>query len=89
MDAYITIRGAQNIFETSDVPSERIAINTRHTDKVRNERVNNTKWVLLMAPSEGLCAKCKNEHRKEYEDFYFKVCNLELLKNEQSNGQPC
>lgn len=79
MDAYITIRGAQNIFETSDVPSERVAINTRHTDKVRNERVNNTKWVLLMAPSEGLAQSAKMS-TEEYEDFYFKVCNLDYSK---------
>lgn len=79
MDAYITIRGDTNIFEQSDVPPEKSSLHMKLTEKVRTERVNNTKWVLLMSPSAGLAQSAKMS-TEQYEDFYYKVCNLNYSK---------
>lgn len=79
MDAYITIRGDANTFEQSDVPPEKTALHMRLTEKVRTQRVNNTKWVLLMSPSPGLAQAAKMS-TEQYEDFFYKVCNLDYSK---------
>ena len=45
MDAYISIKGAANTFENSDVPSNQTATHMKFTEEVRKQRVNNTKWA--------------------------------------------
>jgi hypothetical protein len=47
MDAYIALRGSENIFEASDVPSARVQLVSRLMKPVIDHRVNKTKWVVL------------------------------------------
>src|SRR6478736_808490 len=47
MDAYIAARGSDNIFETSDVPAERVQLVAKILKPVLDHRVNKTKWVVL------------------------------------------
>ncbi len=79
MDAYIGIRASDNIAELSDVPQEQLQLNTAMNNDVLNERVNNTKWVVLRYPNNSM-AQLANTSLEDFEDFYFNVCNLDYAK---------
>ena len=79
MDAYIGVRSALNTSELSDVPSEKMNLYNRILDPVVDERVKNTKWVVLRYPNASM-AQLANSSLEAFEDFYFKVCNLDYSK---------
>jgi aminopeptidase len=85
MDAYIAIRGAENATEFSDVPGENMAI---YMDKWfhpvhADERVNNTKWVVMRYPNNSM-AQLSNSSLEAFEDFYFDVCCLDYSKMDKA-----
>ena len=51
MDAYIALRGSDNIFEMSDVPARHVSRATQAMKPVLDYRVNQTKWVILRWPT--------------------------------------
>lgn len=79
MDAYIAVRAGDNISELSDVPKEQLKLQSKIYDDVLNERVNNSKWVVLRYPN-GSMAQLANMSTHAFEDFYYKVCNLDYGK---------
>lgn len=79
MDAYIAVRAGNNISELSDVPKEKIKLQNSIYDEVLNERVNNSKWVVLRYPN-GSMAQLANMSTHAFEDFYYKVCTLDYEK---------
>lgn len=79
MDAYIAIRAADNTSEMSDVPSEKVNLYNKTLRPVLEERVNNTKWVVLRYPNNSM-AQLANTSLESFEDFYFDVCNLDYAK---------
>ena len=79
MDAYISLRGADNIFEQSDVPSERTALAMKLLRPVLNYRVNKTKWCVLRWPTSAMAQQAKTS-TESFEDFYFKVCTLDYAR---------
>lgn len=79
MDAYIGIRAADNISELSDVPQEKLKLYNAKSHEVLEERVNNTKWVVLRYPNNSM-AQLANTSLEDFEDFYFNVCNLDYGK---------
>lgn len=80
MDAFIGIRGADNVSEMGDVPAEQMKIYSKHYQRpVSDERVNNTKWVVLRYPNNAM-AQLANTSLDAFEDFYFDVCNLDYGK---------
>ena len=79
MDAYIGIRASDNISELSDVPHDKLQLQTTMGNDVLNERVNNTKWVVLRYPNHSM-AQLANTSLESFEDFYFDVCNLDYKK---------
>lgn len=81
MDAYISIGGSQNIFETSDVPSENMKIYSQlYVQPVHyDERVNHTKWIISNWPTPAL-AQSANISTQAYKDIFFKVCTLDYGK---------
>ncbi len=81
MDGYIGIRAYENINELSDVPSEmKKMYDTYYYKPVHlEERVNNTKWVVLRYPNKAM-AQLANMSTDQFEDFYFNVCNLDYAK---------
>ncbi|MEG1608613.1 MAG: aminopeptidase, partial [Clostridia bacterium] len=85
MQAYIGIRGGENAYETSDVPSKNSnAYNTYYSLPVHHERrVKNTKWVVLRYPTQGMSAMSAMS-TEGFEDFYFKVCNLDYRKMDEA-----
>jgi hypothetical protein len=54
MQAYIAVRGSENIFETSDVPADRVQLVSRLMKPVLDHRVNKTKWVVLRWPTSAM-----------------------------------
>lgn len=73
MDAYIAIRGAHNICETSDVPAARMKTVMDHMRKVMDRRVDHTKWCVLRWPHPAM-AQQAGMSTEAFEDFYFDVC---------------
>ena len=76
MDAYIALRGSDNIFEASDVPSEKVQLVSRLMKPVLDHRVGKTKWVVLRWPSAAMAQQAAMS-TEAFEDFYFKVCTLD------------
>ncbi len=75
MDAFIGIRGAENIYENSSVPKE---ANKSYSHKFLNpvhfeERVNNTKWAVLRYPSAAFAMNAKMATER-FRQFYYRAC---------------
>ncbi len=79
MDAYIALRGSENIFESSDVPSERVQLVSRLMKPVLDHRVDKTKWVVLRWPTSAM-AQQAGLSTERFEDFYFRVCTLDYRR---------
>jgi aminopeptidase len=81
MDAYIGVRGGDNITAQSDVPGDKMAIYNKYFwSPVHGDiRVNKTKWVVLRFPTASM-AQAANTSTEAFEDFYFQVCNLDYSK---------
>jgi aminopeptidase len=75
VQAYIALRGSANINESSDVPSERMALYSRVLRPVLNYRVNKTRWVVLRWPTPSM-AQAAGMSTEAFEDFYFDVCTM-------------
>ena len=79
MDAYIALRGSDNIFESSDVPAARVQLMSRLMKPVLDHRVGKTKWVVLRWPSPAMAQQAQMS-TEAFEDFYFKVCTLDYAR---------
>ena len=79
MDAYIALRGSQNITEMSDVPVDRLKLLGRKMRPVLDQRVQKTKWVVLRWPTPSM-AQLAGMSTEAFEDFYFDVCTLDYRK---------
>ncbi len=79
MDAYIALRGSDNIFENADVPPARMQLAMRHMRAVQNWRVNRTKWVVLRWPTPAMAQQALRS-TEAFEDFYFRVCCMDYAR---------
>src|SRR5438445_7432448 len=79
MNAYIAVRGSNNITELSDVPPEKMKLIGRKMRPVQDQRVKKTKWVVLRWPSPSM-AQLAGMSTEAFEDFYFEVCTLDYRK---------
>jgi aminopeptidase len=79
MDAYIALRGSDNIFEAADVPPARVQAYAKVMKPVLDHRVNATKWVVLRWPTPAM-AQQAGLSTEQFEDFYFKVCTLDYRR---------
>ena len=81
MDAYIGVRAGENSNEMGDVPDEKMKLYSKfflkpvHSD----QRVEHTKWVVLRYPNSAM-AQMADMSTEAFEEFYFKVCNLDYSK---------
>ena len=76
MDAYIAVRGADNIFESSDAPADNMREAMRINRPVQNWRVGKTRWVVLRWPS-GAMAQQAQMSTEAFENFFFDVCTMD------------
>ncbi|MCX7708960.1 MAG: aminopeptidase, partial [Clostridia bacterium] len=80
MDAYIGLRAAENVSELGAVPSEKMKLYTQHYLRpLTAQRVKNTKWCVMRYPNHSM-AQLASMATELFEDFYFKVCNLDYSK---------
>jgi aminopeptidase len=79
MQAYIALRGSANIFESSDVPSDRMQLAMRLTRPAMDYRVQQTKWVVLRWPTSAMAQQAMMS-TEGFEDFYFRVCTLDYAR---------
>ena len=77
--AYIGVRGTDNVFESSDVPAERANLAAKVLRPVLDHRVNKTKWVVLRWPTPSMAQQAKMS-TEAFEDFYFRVCTLDYAR---------
>ena len=85
MDAYIGLWGGNNNAENSSIKEENYKIYEKlYLDPVHmHQRVKNTKWVVLNYPTSSM-AQQASMSTDEFEDFYFKVCNLDYSKMDKA-----
>lgn len=81
MNAYIGLRGSDNIAELSDVPDEKMKLYQKLWWKpVHGQlRVRQTRWVVLRYPSPSM-AQSANMSTEAFEDFFFNVCTMDYAK---------
>lgn len=80
MDSYIVIGASNNISNQINVPKYQMELYEKvYLEEVLNERVDNTKWVILRYPNESM-AQLARMNTEDFEDFFFKVCNLDYSK---------
>lgn len=81
MKAYIGIRAGDNVSELGAVPSEKMKIYSAHYSKPLHTdlRVKHTKWCILRYPNHSM-AQLADMATDLFEDFYFKVCNLDYSR---------
>ncbi len=79
MDAYIAIRGSNNISELADVPIDRMKLVAKKMRPLQDQRVQKTKWVVLRWPTPAM-AQLAGMSTEAFEDFFFKVCTLDYRK---------
>src|SRR5438045_231354 len=79
MNAYIAVRGSNNITEMSDVPPDKMKLIGKKMRAVQDQRVKKTKWVVLRWPTPSM-AQLAGMSTEAFEDFYFNVCTLDYRK---------
>jgi aminopeptidase len=79
VQAYVAIRGSHNASETSDVPSDLMALYSKALRPVLNYRVNKTRWCVLRWPTPSM-AQAANMSTEAFEDFYFDVCTMDYRR---------
>ncbi len=79
MQAYIAVRGADNMNENSDVPSERMKMYSKVLRPVLDFRVNKTRWCVLRWPTPGM-AQAAGMSTEAFENMYFNVCTMDYPK---------
>lgn len=76
MDCSIVIRDFKNASELSDVPDEKIKIQSMASLEMRRYRVDNMRWVLLRYPSPSI-AQLAGMSEEKYADFLYRVCTMD------------
>ncbi len=81
MDAYIGINATENTSQLHGIAKEKIEqYNKYYTVPVHfEERVKHTKWCILRYPNHAM-AQMSKMSTEEFEDFFFKVCNIDYVK---------
>jgi len=79
MQAYIAIRGADNMNENADVPSDRMKMYSKTVRPVQDYRVNKTRWCVLRWPSPSM-AQAAGMSTEAFENLYFDVCTMDYAR---------
>jgi aminopeptidase len=79
VQAYIAVRGADNVSEASDVPPKLMALYSKAIRPVLDQRINKTRWCALRWPSPSM-AQAAGMSTEAFEDFYFTVCTMNYPK---------
>ncbi|MDO5295779.1 MAG: aminopeptidase [bacterium] len=85
MQAYIGIRGKDNVSELADVPAERVMLYNQlyQTPVHMQQRVKHTKWLVTRWPTPSM-AQLADMSTEAFEDFYFSVCLTDYAHMEEA-----
>ncbi len=83
-DAYVAVRGNDDVFALSDVPEKKMALYRKnYLQPVHSEvRVPQTRWCVMRYPNPAMAALSRMS-LKEFEDFYFDACLVDYRKMEK------
>ncbi|MDD5350566.1 MAG: aminopeptidase [Chthoniobacteraceae bacterium] len=79
MDAYIAVRGSDNIAEMSDIPADQLQLISQKMKPVLDHRVQKTRWCILRWPTPSM-AQQASMSTEQFENFFFDVCTLDYAK---------
>ena len=81
VDAYIGVRGSDNVSELKDVPGDKVKLyEARMWKPVHLDiRVPKTRWVVLRWPTSSM-AQLADTSTEAFEDFYFDVCTMDYAR---------
>ena len=79
MQAYIAIRGADNMSENSDVPGDKMQMYSKVIRPVQDYRVNKTRWCVLRWPTPSM-AQAAGMSTEAFENLYFDVCTMDYAR---------
>lgn len=79
MDAYIAIRGSDNISELADIPDAQKKLTAAKMRPTQNYRVGKTKWCVLRWPTSSMAQQAQMS-TEAFEDFYFSACLADYKK---------
>jgi aminopeptidase len=84
MDAYIGIRSMENASELSDIPESSMEtfVNYYMKPVLMEERVPNTKWVVMRYPNDSMAQLAKMS-TESFENFYFDACLVDYSRMEK------
>lgn len=86
MQAYISVRGADNSFEMSSVPGDLLTEYKQIMRPVLRYRVDHTKWCITRWPNAAMAQEAKMG-TEEFENFYFTACLVDY-KQMAKSAQP-
>ena len=84
VNAYIGIGAPWNTKTLSSVPGEILSARQRLLKPLHDQRVDHTRWVITRYPTHSQ-AQDAGMSFVEFEDFYFRACNIDWTK--ESNRQ--
>ncbi|HAJ57152.1 MAG TPA: aminopeptidase [Candidatus Omnitrophica bacterium] len=73
---YIGISGTENVQNYANVALHKMVKREKVLRPIVNRRVDFTRWVITRYPTNGLAQDAKMS-LDEFEDFYFKACNID------------
>ena len=76
VQAYIAVRGSQNISEMSDVPQAKMALLSEKLHPALDYRINKTRWVVLRWPTPSMAQQAQMS-TEAFAEFFFRVCTLD------------
>lgn len=79
VQAYIAVRGTDNMYEHADVPKDKMEMYSKILRPLTDYRVNHTRWVVLRWPNSSM-AQASGMSTEAFEDFYFNVCTMNYHK---------
>ena len=79
MQAYVAIRGADNMNDHADVPGDRMKLYSKVIRPVLDYRVNKTRWCVLRWPTPSM-AQAAGMSTEAFENLYFDVCTMDYAK---------
>ncbi len=79
MQAYIAVRGADNMNENADVPGDRMRLYSKIFRPVQDQRVNKTRWCVLRWPTPSM-AQAAGMSTEAFENLYFDVCTMDYAR---------
>lgn len=79
MQVHICFYADYNCFESSDVPSENMALVSKYFKAASDIICNKRKWTILAWPTASM-AQAAGMNTEDFEDFYFKCCLADYAK---------